>query len=96
MTFLGMTRLKLTLSSLCLGSEGTRVSGSGEVSKSFFIPVIMYVENLNVYCNSTEQVVILQVKVKAQCLDAWLCSLSNPSLHNDQDCVFSAVCAFSD
>lgn len=46
-------------------------------------------------CNSAEQVVILLVKVKAQvqeqCLDAWLCSLSNPSLHNDQDCVFSTV-----
>lgn len=94
-----MTRLKLTLSSLCLGSEGRRVSRS-EVSKSFFIPVITYVETLNVHCNSTEQVVILQVKVKAQvqvqCLEAWFCSLSNPSLHNDQGCLFSTVCAFSD
>lgn len=66
MAFPGMARLKLTLSSPCLGSEGGRVSRSGEVSKSFFFPVITYVENLNAYCNSGEQVVVLQLKVKAQ------------------------------
>lgn len=61
-----MAGLKLTLSSLCLGSWGERVSISGEVSKSFFFPVKTYVESRNVYCNTAEQVLVLQSKVKAQ------------------------------
>lgn len=77
-----MARLKLTLSSMCLGSEGRRVSKSGEASKSFFSPAIMYVESLNVYGNRAEQLVVLQLELKAQFLGqccistpAWLCSL---------------------
>lgn len=66
MVFLGMARLKLTLSLPCLGSEGARVSKSGEVSKSFFFPVIMYVVHQNVYHNRAEQLVVLQLEVKAQ------------------------------
>lgn len=54
MAFRGLATLKLTLSTR-LGSVGRRVSKSGEVSKSFFIPVIMYVEHQHVYRKREEQ-----------------------------------------
>lgn len=60
-----MARLKLTLSSPRPCSEGGRVSRRREVSKSFFFPVITYAENPSVRRNSVEQVVVLQLKVKA-------------------------------
>ena len=61
-----MAWLKLTLPPLCLGSEGERVTNSGGVSKSFFFAVIMYVEHPGVYRNRAEQLVVLQLEVKAQ------------------------------
>ena len=61
-----MARLKLTLSALCLGGDGGRVSKSGEVSKSFFFTVKMYVERANVHRDGAEQLVVLQQKVNAQ------------------------------
>lgn len=77
MAFPGMARLKLTLSSPCLGSEGGRVSESREVSKSFFFPVIMYVEHPNVYHNRAEQLVVLQLEVKARFQGQ--CCISTPA-----------------
>ena len=83
-----MARLKLTLSSLCLGSKGGRVSKSGEVSKSFFFPVIMYVENPNVYCNRAEQVVVLLLEVKSL--------IPGTVLYlNTSKALFSLICFFS-
>lgn len=77
MVFPDMARLKLTLFSLCLGSEGGRISKSVEVSKSFFFPVIMYVEHPNVYHNRAEQLVVLQLEMKAQFQGQ--CCISTPA-----------------
>lgn len=58
MMFPVMARLKLTLSSSCLGSESGRVSTSGEVSKSVSFPVIMYEEHGNAFPNGATQSVV--------------------------------------
>lgn len=71
-----------------------RVSKCGEVSKSFFSPVIMYVQHPRAYLNSAEQLVEAGTKLNpsgdtrtALFSLAALARFSCPSLHNRRDCV---------